>query len=130
MPASTRDFSVDELNETARKRFVKMVEWDEDRNACHLWKGTVSSSGYGSFRIAMGVPAVAAHRVAYVLAHGRIPAGMAIDHDQRVCSSRLCVNRRHLRLLTNEENARDNRHAQRNNPDYIPGDLSTLRVKS
>jgi hypothetical protein len=50
------------------------------------------------------------HRVAWEAEHGEIPAGLTVDH---ICRNRRCVNVAHLRLLTNEENARDNGPARR-----------------
>jgi len=44
-----------------------------------------------------------AHRAAWVAVHGQIPEGMTVDH---ICKVRRCVNVRHLRLLSNFENAR------------------------
>lgn len=48
------------------------------------------------------------HRVAWIAAHGPIPAGMTVDH---LCFQAKCVNVDHLRLLTNFENARRQRGA-------------------
>lgn len=53
---------------------------------------------------------VLGHRTAWIAAHGPIPDGMTVDH---LCRNRRCINVEHLRLLTNEQNARDNGPAQR-----------------
>lgn len=45
------------------------------------------------------------HRIAWEAAHGEIPDGMTVDHT---CRNRRCVNVHHLRLLSNEDNARAN----------------------
>lgn len=42
-----------------------------------------------------------AHRVAYELLIGPIPAGMTLDH---LCRNRLCVNPVHLEAVTNRVN--------------------------
>jgi len=42
-----------------------------------------------------------AHRVAYVLAHGPIAAGLHVDH---LCRNRLCCNPAHLEAVTVREN--------------------------
>lgn len=43
------------------------------------------------------------HLVVWVARRGPIPPGMTVDHK---CKNRRCINTRHLRLLTNLENAR------------------------
>ena len=45
------------------------------------------------------------HRVAYVALVGPIPAGMTVDHE---CRNGICRNPAHLRLMTNEDNGRQN----------------------
>lgn len=47
---------------------------------------------------------VGAHRASWTHFFGPIPVGMTVDH---VCRERTCVNPDHLRLMTNEDNARD-----------------------
>jgi hypothetical protein len=62
---------------------------------CLLWTGAKNESGYGRFG------QFYAHRVAYVLAYGEIPAGMTVDH---VCRRRNCVRAEHLELVTQGAN--------------------------
>lgn len=50
------------------------------------------------------------HRVAWEAHHGAIPAGLTVDH---ICRNRRCINVDHLRLLPNQENARNNGMARR-----------------
>jgi len=64
--------------------------------ACWPWTGPTTSWGYGTF----GRHAVA-HRRAYELAVGPIPAGYQIDH---LCRNRGCVNPTHLEAVTKRDN--------------------------
>ena len=45
-----------------------------------------------------------AHRYAYALTHGEIPADLLVMHE---CDNRVCVNPSHLRLGTYMDNAQD-----------------------
>ena len=73
-------------------------------NACQNWTGSLTPDGYG--RIGKGL----AHRIAYAASNGPIPQGMTVDH---LCFNPACVNPEHLRLLTNQENARNQRSASK-----------------
>lgn len=68
---------------------------------CWNWTGSIcKQTGYGE-----GSPShnkkYLAHRLAYELYIGNIPANMTIDH---ICRNRQCANPLHLRLLSNREN--------------------------
>ena len=76
-----------------------------DEHGCWISDYSVASHGYaqigwqdGGYR-----HVVTAHRAAWVHLHGQIPDGMTIDH---ICRVRRCINPKHLRLMSNLENAR------------------------
>lgn len=76
--------------------WAKVVKSDE--NSCWLWQGT-TSRGYG--QMWDGHRLNQAHRFAYELLRGPIPAGLHIDH---LCRVRACVNPAHLEVVTCREN--------------------------
>ena len=84
-----------------RRRAALPDFWDRAERApsgCWLWP-TRSVVGYGTITVAGR--AVGAHRRAYELARGPIPAGMTLDH---LCRVRACVNPDHLEIVTLREN--------------------------
>lgn len=68
-------------------------------NGCIIWTATKSHNGYGSFHL--HGQKRRAHRVAYEMAVGPIPAGAVLDH---LCRTRDCVNFRHLEAVSDKEN--------------------------
>ena len=61
-----------------------------------------ANGGYGTIQIGGRAGSfVRAHRYAYELLAGPIPAGLQIDH---LCRNRLCVNPAHLEPVTQQEN--------------------------
>ena len=79
--------------------FLAMTEPIVGDPAHIIWTGGLDGKGYGHLRV--NGRAVKAHRYAYERENGPIPAGMFIDH---ACHERSCVNVRHLRLATPQEN--------------------------
>jgi hypothetical protein len=77
-------------------------------NGCWEWTLRRDRNGYGriTFR---GRTGYSAHRAAYEIFVGPIPAGMTVDH---LCFVPACVNPEHLRLLTRSENSRKQRAAE------------------
>lgn len=73
----------------------------EPNSGCLIWLGTENGAGYG--RMGVGGKSLYAHRVAYELRHGPIPAGMMIDHK---CRNTFCINPDHLEPVTNQENTK------------------------
>lgn len=79
---------------------------------CWLWPLSIGSHGYGQVGWTEDGRSRGAlvHRVAWEAVNGPIPEELTIDHECRV---KRCFNPAHLRLLTNEANARDNGQARR-----------------
>ena len=89
--------------------FWRHVDVAEDSD-CWLWRGSRVPAGYGQFQV--GIAAIegieytryhmGAHRYAYALAHGDLPArGLEIDH---LCRTKSCVNPDHLEAVTHQVN--------------------------
>lgn len=85
-----------------RDRFWQHVH-RADPDACWPWLGQRNNRGYG--RTTVGHDRRLAHRVAYELVHGAIPAGKVIDHlchdpaecaGGSTCPHRACCNPAHL----------------------------------
>lgn len=69
---------------------------------CGCWIWTASTSaGYGQLWHRDHGRAIGAHRIAYELYRGEIPAGFDIDH---LCRTPSCVNPDHLEAVTHREN--------------------------
>jgi HNH endonuclease len=92
-------------------RFLEKVCRTPDENGCLIWQGYVHKLGYGIFHLTKDLVyrKVYAHRMAWVLANGEIPA--TIDGRRAVirhkCDVQLCMNTEHLELGTQRENMKD-----------------------
>ena len=70
---------------------------------CHLWTGPLTHNGYARPSGVDRTKRVMAHRLAWEIANGPIPAGLTIDH---LCRVRHCINPDHLEAVTIQENLR------------------------
>lgn len=68
----------------------------EPNSGCWLWFGALSDTGYGSFNVGAG-QYQGAHKFSYERVHGKVPAGIDLDH---LCRVRCCVNPEHLEPVT------------------------------
>ena len=87
---------------TWNQRIARFYSYVRKTRSCWLWEGDKNEKGYGEFWD--GRKKARAHRFAYQLDHGPIPARMWVIHS---CDVRDCVNSKHLRLGTVTDNNRD-----------------------
>ncbi len=88
----------------AKQRFqdkIMVIAGMED--ACHLWTAQLDKNGYGQFAMTYKSK-WQAHRAAYQLFVGPIPAGKIVMH---ICDQPRCVNPDHLRVGTQADNMAD-----------------------
>jgi hypothetical protein len=93
--------------DTDRPRRLRPGALRVDRTGdCWKWQGATRRAGYGVVRIEGQL--FATHRLVFALFNGPIPEGMTVDH---LCFEPSCLNPDHMRLLTWDENRRNQRRA-------------------
>lgn len=99
------------LPQSLRERVAAKLDISGGPSACWLWTGPRDRKGYGRLsRGRRGEGMVSAHRAAWELAHGPIPAGMFVCHR---CDNPPCCNPAHLFVGTASDNNRDMREKGR-----------------
>jgi hypothetical protein len=88
---------------------------------CWEWTAATDEGGYGIFAVPPRGRSDRAHRVAWRMLVGEIPAGTELDH---LCRNHLCVNPDHLEPVTHRVNMRRGLHATKthcvNGHEYTP----------
>jgi len=94
------------------ERLLKHVA--QNTAGCWLWTGAVNNKGYG--QVGTNGRTRSAHRIAFQLWNGTIPAGLTVDHTCHnadktcpggtTCQHRRCINPAHLDVVTRAENRR------------------------
>lgn len=114
LKGGARRMSEEELAASRLTRFWSRVDKGNGK-ACWVWIGMINDGGYGRFDVTAGVIAKA-HRFAYEICVGPVPAGLDLDHvchtlsttcpGGRSCLHRRCVRPDHLQPVTRSENLR------------------------
>jgi hypothetical protein len=87
---------IDTLSPSAVARFWAKID---QSGSCWTWTAHLNAKGYGQFGVSGRN--VKAHRFAYELLVGPIPAGLVIDH---LCRNRACCNPDHMEPVTGAVN--------------------------
>jgi hypothetical protein len=111
-------------------RFLALVDrTPDDQPGCWLWQGCLNKSRYGYGYIYVDGQMQLAHRLAWQMAYGEIPAGMQVHHR---CDNPRCVRPDHLWIGVQKENHADmmrkGRHAYALNP-AIAAEIRRLRTE-
>lgn len=92
---------------------------------CLRWTGPIGAGGYG---VASAEGRMwSAHRLAFDVAHGEIPAGRVVMHT---CDNRWCIEPNHLVAGTQSDNLKDCFAKKRNSPRSLENLKLTSRRKA
>lgn len=87
------------MNKIPIERRLEDYAIPEALTGCYLWTKHIDGGGYG--RVEYLNSCKLAHKVAYELRHGPVPAGLELDH---LCRNRACINVDHLEAVTRKVN--------------------------
>ena len=106
------------VDETLEDRLIRLG-WNETDAGCWEWKRSRHKTGYGQLTYRRKL--WKAHRAAYAVWVGDIPADMHVCHT---CDNPPCINPDHLFLGTNAENHQDKWRKGRHVYPVLPGEMS------
>jgi len=86
------------------ERFLEKVDRSGGPDVCWPWTAYRNQGGYGEMGSGGHRGTIGAHRVAFLLANGPIPAG---EHVLHTCDNPPCCNPAHLWTGTQQDNNRD-----------------------
>lgn len=92
---------------TPEELFWRNVEKTNNDDECWIWKGSRNSNGYGVIVVSFGrtkPKQFRAHRVSYQLHYGDLQPEDKVLHS---CDNPRCVNPKHLRKGTQQDNLAD-----------------------
>jgi len=98
-PKGIEELAKEKFGVKAGERFVASLNVGKDTD-CWEWQGSVGSKGYGQFFF--DGKTRLAHRVVYqFFTKAKMPQDLVLDH---LCRNTVCVNPKHLELVTNKVN--------------------------
>lgn len=95
----------------------------DTKTGCWLWRAGKTGMGYGAFLVDGKLKY--AHRIAWELLKGSIPAGLNVLHNCPTGDNPLCCNPAHLFLGTQGENNTDRARKMRGNKNKLTADQVT-----
>ena len=102
------------MSRSIEDRFWSKVDI-QGEDACWLWQASKGAHGYGQYRYQGTIDK--AHRVAWMISTGEtVPEGRWVLHS---CDNRLCVNPRHLRLGTADDNVSESVNKERASHSHV-----------
>jgi hypothetical protein len=90
------------LTKITKEKLMERIDASGGGDACWMWTGHRDADGYGRFGVEKSY--ILAHRASYRILVGEIPPKLFVLHS---CDNPGCVNPKHLRLGTHEENMRE-----------------------
>lgn len=85
---------------------ARLANYKVSQDGCWEWQGAKNRFGYGSLIIKgpNGLRQIGAHKLAYMMVNGPVPAGQNVLHT---CDNRCCINPGHLYLGDQAQNMAD-----------------------
>ncbi len=115
-----------DINWNTLTRFFNKFDFT-DSSVCWDWQASKNKQGYGRFSVDNKL--MYAHRFSYTIHNGEIPENLFVMHT---CDNPSCVNPRHLKVGTHQDNMDDkcakNRQARMFGEDNPASKLTTEQV--